>query len=34
MGKFHLAYQGDEVLMYGGLYDAILNDTIIFKAQG
>jgi len=34
MGKFHLAYQGDEVLMYGGLYDALLNDTIIFKAQG
>lgn len=31
---FNLAYPGDQVLMYGGLFSPIINDTIIFKAQG
>lgn len=34
MGLFNLAYNDNELLQYGGIYDEILNDTIIFKAQG
>ncbi len=34
MGLFHLAYGGEEVLQYAGIYDEVLNDTIILKAQG
>lgn len=34
MGIFNLAYKGDEVLQYAGIYDKVLNDTIILKAQG
>jgi len=34
MGLFDLAYGGEEVLQYAGIYDKVLNDTIILKAQG
>lgn len=34
MGLFKYAHSGEEILQYAGLYDAVLNDTIIFKAQG
>lgn len=34
MGLFHLAYGGEEVLQYAGLFDEVLNDTILLKAQG
>jgi hypothetical protein len=34
LGIFDLAYKGDEVLQYAGIYDKVLNDTIILKAQG
>lgn len=34
LGLFDLAYKGDEVLQYAGVYDKVLNDTIILKAQG
>lgn len=34
MGLFDLAYGGEEVLQYAGLYDKVLNETIILKAQG
>lgn len=34
MGIFNLAYSGEEVLQYAGIYDKVLNDTIILKAQG
>ena len=27
-------FGGEEILQYAGLYDKVLNDTIIFKAQG
>lgn len=34
MGLFKLAYRGDQVLQYGGIFDKVINDTIILKAQG
>lgn len=34
LGLFHMAYKGDEILQYAGIYDKVLNDTIILKAQG
>lgn len=34
MGLFHLAYKGDEVLQYAGVYDKVANETIVLKAQG
>jgi hypothetical protein len=34
MGLSNLMKGGEELLQYAGLYDEVLNDTIIFKAQG
>lgn len=34
MGLFDLAYSGDKVLQYGGIFDKVINETIILKAQG
>lgn len=34
MGLFHLAYKGDQILQYGGIFDKTINETIILKAQG
>lgn len=34
MGIIDYAYKGDEVLMYGGVFDKVLNDEIVFKAEG
>lgn len=34
MGLTSMMKGGEEILQYAGLYDAVLNDTIIFKAQG
>lgn len=34
MGLSDLMKGGEEVLQYAGLYDEVLNDTIILKAQG
>lgn len=34
LGMIGNAYDGDEILQYAGVFDATLNDKIIFKAQG
>lgn len=34
LGVYHMAYKGDELLQYAGLFDKTLNDSIILKAQG
>ena len=34
MGLISMAYRGDEVLMYGGIFDKVINESIIFKAEG
>lgn len=34
MGLSHLMKGGEELLQYAGLYDEVLNDSIIWKAQG
>jgi hypothetical protein len=34
MGVSHVMKDRDKWLQYGGLYDEVLNETIIWKAQG
>jgi len=34
MGLFDYAVKGDQFIQYGGIYDKVINDTIVLKCQG